>query len=63
MVKKYKISTRNNYIPNTLNPEFFESFEIQCTIPGVSKLIIQVWDYDGIGDDLIGYTEIDIENR
>ena len=33
------------------------------TLPGPAKLEIQVWDYDGIGDDLIGKTFIDIEDR
>jgi len=46
-----------------LNPEFFESFEIPCTIPGDAKLEITVMDWDGIGDDTIGKTEIDIEDR
>jgi len=32
-------------------------------LPGPSQLEIEVWDYDGIGDDLVGKTTIDIEDR
>merc|ERR1712154_440782 len=45
--KKHKISTRGRYIKNTLYPEFYEAFEIPCSIPGCSKLEISVWDWDG----------------
>jgi len=58
-----KISTRDRYIKNSLEPEFFESFEIPCTLPGDSSVEITCMDWDGIGDDLIGKTEIDIEDR
>ena len=39
------------------------SFEIPVTIPGDSQLEIMVMDWDGIGDDFIGNTVIDIEDR
>jgi hypothetical protein len=58
-----KRSTRKNYCKNTLKPKFHESFEFISRLPGPSKLEVQVWDYDGIGDDLIGITIIDIEDR
>jgi len=58
-----RISTRDRYIKNTLDPDFYERFEIPCTIPGDSSLEIVCWDWDGIGDDLIGSTTIDIEDR
>jgi len=58
-----KFSTRNHHIKNTLEPEFYEVFEIPCTIPGESMLQISVWDWDGFNDDLVGSTEIDIEDR
>jgi hypothetical protein len=32
-------------------------------IPGDALVEISVWDWDGIGDDLIGSTTIDIEDR
>jgi len=59
---KEKKSTRDRYIKNTLNPYFHEAFEFHTKLPGPSQLIIEVWDWDGIGDDLVGTTEIDIEN-
>ena len=58
-----KISTRDRYIADTKEPEFYEAFEFGMTLPGPSKLNIEVWDYDGIGDDLVGKTSIDIEDR
>lgn len=56
-------STRDRYIPNTLDPDFYEFFTFHVELPGPSQLIIEVWDWDGIGDDLIGITYIDIEDR
>merc|ERR1712013_476847 len=61
--KKFKYSTRSRYLSNTLNPNFFESLTIPCSIPGTAKLSINVWDWDGIGDDLVGGTTIDVEDR
>ena len=58
-----KFSTRSRYIKNTLEPKFHESFEFMSRLPGASKLKIEVWDWDGIGDDLVGSTTIDIEDR
>lgn len=60
---KKTYSTRKHFIKNTLEPEFYEVFEIPCTIPGESMLKIAVWDWDGFNDDLVGTTEIDIEDR
>lgn len=60
---KKKFSTRKRYIQKNLNPGFYESFEFPVTIPGNGNVNIGVWDYDGIGDDLIGSTSIDIEDR
>jgi hypothetical protein len=57
------ISLRDRYISNSLNPEFYEVIEFPCTIPGASLLNVSVYDYDGIADDLIGSTIIDIEDR
>jgi len=37
---KTKISTRSRYIKNTLEPEFFEVFEIPVTCPGSGELKI-----------------------
>lgn len=47
----------------TSTQSFFESFEFPVTVPGDALLTVESWDYDGIGDDLIGSTTVDIENR
>eukprot|EP00475_Leptophrys_vorax_P034620 TRINITY_DN5614_c0_g1_i3.p1 TRINITY_DN5614_c0_g1~~TRINITY_DN5614_c0_g1_i3.p1 ORF type:complete len:792 (+),score=243.32 TRINITY_DN5614_c0_g1_i3:253-2628(+) len=60
---RQKINLRKNHLDNTINPDFYETFEFPCQIPGVSELTISVWDWDGIGDDLIGSTVIDVEDR
>ncbi len=45
-------------------PLLFRSFEFQATFPKESLLTILIYDYDTIGgDDLIGETQIDLENR
>eukprot|EP00485_Elphidium_margaritaceum_P004276 CAMPEP_0202695866 /NCGR_PEP_ID=MMETSP1385-20130828/9321_1 /ASSEMBLY_ACC=CAM_ASM_000861 /TAXON_ID=933848 /ORGANISM="Elphidium margaritaceum" /LENGTH=1764 /DNA_ID=CAMNT_0049351945 /DNA_START=35 /DNA_END=5329 /DNA_ORIENTATION=- len=60
---KEKFSTRKRYIPNTLQPQFHEPFEFHTTLPGPSHITVEIWDWDGIGDDLVGRTVIDIEDR
>lgn len=42
----------------------FRVFELEATFPRDYLLSIQVWDHDATStDDLIGETQIDIENR
>uniref|UniRef100_A0A671KXN8 Fer-1 like family member 6 n=1 Tax=Sinocyclocheilus anshuiensis TaxID=1608454 RepID=A0A671KXN8_9TELE len=61
---KTDIKDRDNYIPKQLNPVFGRSFEFQATFPKESLLTILIYDYDTVGgDDLIGETQIDLENR
>ncbi|XP_066543887.1 fer-1-like protein 6 [Amia ocellicauda] len=61
---KTEIKDRDNYIPKQLNPVFGRSFAIQATFPMESLLSIFIYDYDMVGgDDLIGETKIDLENR
>ncbi|XP_074551223.1 fer-1-like protein 6 [Halichoeres trimaculatus] len=61
---KKEIKDRDNYIPKQLNPVFGRSFEIQATFPKESLLSVVIYDYDMVGgDDLIGETRIDLENR
>lgn len=39
-------------------------YEMDCTIPLESELKVQIFDFDYLsGDDLIGETKIDLENR
>uniref|UniRef100_A0A3Q3F5M2 Fer-1 like family member 6 n=1 Tax=Kryptolebias marmoratus TaxID=37003 RepID=A0A3Q3F5M2_KRYMA len=61
---KNEIKDRDNYIPKQLNPVFGRSFEMQATFPQESLLSLVIYDYDLVGgDDLIGETRIDLENR
>jgi len=62
-VGEQTMSTRSRYVKNTLEPDFYEAFEFPITMPGDAAIDVQVWDYDGIGDDHIGSTSIDIEDR
>lgn len=55
---------RDNYVSKQLSPEFGRVFEFEPTLPFDNMLTVQVFDWDMMsGDDLIGQTEIDIENR
>jgi len=56
-------SSRARYLENTMHPRFHEAFDFKTRLPGPSQLVIEVWDWDGIGDDFIGQCEIDIEDR
>lgn len=59
-----KINTRDNYIPNSINPVFGRLFEMKTIIPLNKDLIVRVKDYDLLSsDDTIGETTIDLENR
>ncbi|XP_030642529.1 fer-1-like protein 6 [Chanos chanos] len=61
---KTEIKDRDNYIPKQLNPVFGRSFEIQASFPKESLLTVLIYDYDMVGgDDLIGETRIDLEDR
>ncbi|XP_037543053.1 fer-1-like protein 6 [Nematolebias whitei] len=61
---KHEIKDRDNYIPKQLNPVFGRSFEMQATFPQESMLSVVIYDFDLVGgDDLIGETRIDLENR
>ncbi|XP_035029738.2 fer-1-like protein 6 isoform X1 [Hippoglossus stenolepis] len=61
---KNEIKDRDKYIPKQLNPVFGRSYEMQATFPQDSLLSVLIYDYDMVGgDDLIGETRIDLENR
>uniref|UniRef100_A0A1I8IHN8 C2 domain-containing protein n=1 Tax=Macrostomum lignano TaxID=282301 RepID=A0A1I8IHN8_9PLAT len=58
------INEKENYIPKQLNPVFGKCFELEAKFPQDSGLQLLVMDWDLLsGDDLIGETRIDLENR
>jgi len=58
------VSKRDEYFLDDPNPQFFQVFEFNGKFPGVSPLEIEAWDYDDLfGDDLIGQTTVDLDDR
>ena len=46
------------------NPDFYEVFSFNAYFPGSSLLNIKVMDYDDLfGHDMVGETNIDLEDR
>ncbi|KAK3554312.1 hypothetical protein QTP70_020173 [Hemibagrus guttatus] len=61
---KKTIEDRDNYKPNTLNPEFGRMYELSCFLPQDKDLKISVYDFDLLSrDEKVGDTVIDLENR
>ncbi|KAM3862781.1 myoferlin [Diretmus argenteus] len=59
-----RVDDRDNYKPNTLNPELGRMFELSCFLPQDKDLKIAVYDYDLLSrDEKVGETVIDLENR
>jgi hypothetical protein len=59
VIKDKKISKRTG-----TNPDFYVYFDFDVRLPGSCTIRIEIWNDDPFGfDDLIGYTEIDVENR
>lgn len=55
---------RDNYQLDEPNPDFYKVYEFEGIFPGSSPIRIEAWDYDEIfGDDLIGTTILDLEDR
>ena len=58
------VNERSNYQLDEANPKFHMMYDFEGVFPGCSPLEISIWDYDDIfGDDLIGKTSIDLEDR
>ncbi|XP_008319982.1 myoferlin [Cynoglossus semilaevis] len=61
---KKTLDDRENYCPNTLNPEMGRMFEMSCFLPQDKDLKIAVYDFDLFSrDEKVGETVIDLENR
>jgi Ca2+-dependent lipid-binding protein len=55
---------RDNYFLDKADPSFNKFFRFTGEFPGAPMLVIECWDYDDIfGDDLIGATKIDLDDR
>ena len=55
---------RDNYVLDEPNPKFYKLFEFSADFPGAPCIEIECWDYDDLfGDDLIGKTAIDLDDR
>jgi len=55
---------RDNYVLDDANPKFNKYYDFEGTFPGCSPIRIDVYDYDDIfGDDLIGTSILDLEDR
>jgi len=59
-----KYNERDNYQLDQPNPFFFKRYDFETQFPGCPPLVIKAMDYDDVfGDDLIGKTSIDLEDR
>ncbi|KMY98500.1 uncharacterized protein Dsimw501_GD12956, isoform C [Drosophila simulans] len=56
-------SDRAHFSPNHSNPVFGRLFEMEATLPGDHMLQVMVYDHDKIKDEVIGQTNIDLEDR
>ena len=55
---------RDKYQLDEPNPKFYETFEFNARFPGALPIEIEAYDYDDLfGDDLIGKTSIDLDDR
>ncbi len=55
---------RDNYQLDEPNPKFYKSYDFDADFPGASPIILQDYDYDDLfGDDLIGETLVDLDDR
>lgn len=61
---KKKYNERKNYQLDEPNPKFYTMYEFESEFPGAAPLEIKAYDYDDLfGDDLIGTTIIDLDDR
>lgn len=61
---QHEFNDRKNYIEDCENPKLYKKIEFEAVFPGCPQLKVALWDYDLLfGDDLIGETVIDLEDR
>jgi hypothetical protein len=59
-----KFNERENYQLDQPNPKFHKLYEFDAEFPGAAPVTIKAFDYDDLfGDDLIGKTVIDLDDR
>lgn len=57
-------NTRDEYKLDEPNPKFNKRFEFAADFPGAPPMIVEAYDYDDLfGDDLIGRTVVDLDDR
>jgi len=57
-------NTRDEYLLDEPNPKFNKRFEFGCDFPGAPPMIVEAYDFDDLfGDDLIGRTIVDLDDR
>lgn len=58
------ISTVDNYFEDENSPRFHNTFDFSAIFPGTSHINLEIVDYDDLfGNDVIGNTIIDLEDR
>jgi Ca2+-dependent lipid-binding protein len=63
-LNKKVFNESKNYILDEPNPVFNKLYEFEASFPGASPLSIKVMDFDDVfGDDIIGETLVDLEDR
>lgn len=63
-VGKKHYNNKDEYIVKDLNPVFGKMFELDVVLPFDRNLTVTIMDHDILSaDDVIGSTEIDLENR
>jgi len=61
---KKTYNEQENYQLDEPNPKFFKHYDFDVEFPGAPPLYIDAYDYDDLfGDDLIGSTYIDLDDR
>ena len=57
------LGSREDHLNDVVDAPFFQRFELATRIPGEAQLVIECWDHDWDGDELIGSTELSLMDR